>query len=194
MHKKLLILPLLALMILLLALPETGSRLWQSFAAGEGNDTTVIANIQGVDFTVPDLDKRLAVYAAQGRPQEEESLKRRLVARELFYREACAAGCSVDEATVDAYLADLRQSLPTDAAAYSLFLEELEILGLTEDEYWQEYRQEYVEMMVTGQYYRELEADYWHGRLAPEAPLDFEGYYENTYLPGLFEKYQVVMK
>ena len=142
MHKKLLILPLLALMILLLALPETGSRLWQSFAAGAGNDTTVIANIQG-------------------RPQEEEALKRRLVARELFYREACAAGCSVDEATVDAYLADLRQSLPTDAAAYSLFLEELEILGLTEDEYWREYRQEYVEMMVTGQYYRELEADYW---------------------------------
>ena len=71
MHKKLLILPLLALMILLLALPETGSRLWQSFAAGEGNDTTVIANIQGVDFTVPDdgkMDALTAPFLARGLP------------------------------------------------------------------------------------------------------------------------------
>ncbi|MBR5430267.1 MAG: hypothetical protein IK116_07065 [Firmicutes bacterium] len=196
-HDKLLILPLLLLIALLIALPllNPGGVLWQSVAAGEGNDTQVIATINGEDFVVPSLEQRLAVYAQQGRPQEGEALKKRLVERQLFYREACAAGCAVDDETLDAYLNDLRQSLPQDPETYAMFQDELATLGLTEEEYWRDYRQEYRELMVNGLYYRQLEREYWHSDQAAAAGNQpFDEYYSIVYLPQLFDKYQVVLK
>ena len=188
--KRILILPLLLLIVLLLLLPA--SWLWQSFARGENNDVTVIASIQGVDYAVPSLEKRLAVYEQQGRPQQEAELKQRLVEREVFYREACAAGCSVDRETVEHYIDDARQALPQDPVTYEMFRQELEVLGLSEDEYWETSYHEYEQMMVNGLYYRQLESEYWHGQL-PAAPIDFETWYQDTYLPQLLEKYQVVV-
>ena len=193
-NKKLLILPLLLLMAGLLFLVEQGGPLWQSLNAGKYSDRLVIATIQGEDFTIANPEKQsdLPEYLRDTRDIEE--IKMSALRQEVLFREACSQGFRVSDQEVDDYIADLRASIPSDPEYYPQFLQMLEDLGQSEDECWEEMRPVYVKLLTTGEFYNQLEPEYWKTHQWTATQSFYDGYYQEVYLPQLFKKYHVVLK
>lgn len=190
--KKLLIIPLALLMAALLLLVKPGGLLWQSVAAGENNDVVVVATIRGEDFSMRNPEKeREGLITSYTRDVEE--IKLSAVGQEVLFREACARGVSVSPREVDDYIAELQEGISGSQEAYAAFLEELEWQGLSEDEYWRRSRREYLKILVTGKFCKQLEEEYWktHQWTATQS---FYDYYMDVYRWELFEKYDVIMK
>lgn len=193
-NKKLLIIPLLLLMAGLLFLVEQGGPLWQSVSAGKYSDRLVIATIQGEDFSIANPEKQsdLPDYLRDTRDIEE--IKMSAIRQELLFREACSQGFLVSDQEVDDYIAETRAAVSSDPEFHARFLEMLEATGQSEDEYWEEMRPVYVKLLTGGNFYNQLEPEYWKTHQWTATESFFDGYYEDVYMPELFEKYHVVLK
>lgn len=121
-------------------------------------------------------------------------MERKLLADWLFNREAEANGITVLEEEVDALILDQKRveqeckekNIDTSFDAY------LESLGMTEDEYYDAFRNEYRELILTGkysdylyeQYSKEKTKEYLEAKQESLSEEDFQRFYEEEFKSG----------
>lgn len=116
------------------------------------------------------LDASVDACLASGDYKTREYVERKLLADWLFNREAKANGITVSEEEVDELILDQKRveqeckekNIDTSFNAY------LESLGMTEDEYYDTFRNEYREIILTGKY-----SDYLYEQYSKEKAKEY---------------------
>lgn len=140
------------------------------------------------------LDASVDACLASGDYKTREYVERKLLADWLFNREAEANGITVSEEEVDELILDQKrveqeckeENIDTGFDAY------LESLGMTEDEYYDAFRNEYRELILTGkysdylykQYSMEKEEEYLKAKYTSRSKEDFQRFYEEEFKTG----------
>mgnify|MGYP004507849113 CR=1 FL=1 len=140
------------------------------------------------------LEASVDAYLASGDYKSRESVEKILLSDWLFNREAEANGITVSEEEVDELILDQKRveqeckerNIDTSFDAY------LESLGMTEDEYYDAFRDKYREIILTGkysdylyeQYSKEKAKEYLEARHESLSEEDFQRFYEEEFKTG----------
>lgn len=186
------------------------------------DDEVIIATADGNDITVTNCENEINRCLSLDLADTREDAINYMVQKNLLKREVDAAGIAATDEEVDALIASQKKLMAEESEVAELFETCFDSLGLTEDEYWKQYYEDYRFSIERGKLRNEMYLSYLENEvkerlaeldisLSPEefaqllekeqknySPAVQEGFtdYYNKYQEQLFEKYhvQIVME
>ena len=183
------------------------------------HDEVTIATADGKDISVPDCESEIHRCLTLDLADTQEEAIHYMIQKDLLQREADAAGITVTDAEVEELIASQKKLMTEEPEVGEFFKNYFDSLGLTEEEYWTQYYEDYrshikQEKLRNEMYHSYLE-DEVKKRLAelgvspsPEefaqilekeqelySPVIREGFssYYQEYQEALFDKYHVTV-